>query len=362
MNEAVTHIPVERLHEFCARVFIHCGVPAADANQAADVLTASDLRGIDSHGIARLPTYFLMFEQGRVNPRPNVRIVRELPATATLDGDNGMGLVVGPQANAVALDKAEAVGSAVVTIGNSNHFGIAGYYPLRALERGMIGWAMSNATRGVAPLWGAERMIGTNPIAIAFPCATEPPVVIDFATSAAAFGKVELALRHGKDLPPGWAIDQGGLPTTSPQQMVAGGALLPLGSTREGGGHKGFCLAAMVDILSGVLSGANWGPFAPPFQLAQQMPPRSVGRGIGHTFGALRIDGFLDPGEFRRQMDDWVRTFRATKPAPGTNGVVIPGDPERQAEAMRRASGIPLLPSVVAALRELAAKTRIPLE
>lgn len=362
MDELLSYFPVEQLHEFCSRVFVHCGVPAADARQAADVLAASDLRGIDSHGIARLPTYFDMFQQGRANPRPNVRVVRELAATATLDGDNGMGLVVGPKANAVALDKAEAAGSAVVTVGNSNHFGIAGYYPLQALARGMIGWAMSNATRGVAPLWGAERMIGTNPIAIAFPCATEPPVVIDFATSAAAFGKVEIALRKGKDIPPGWAIDRDGLPTTNPAQMVAGGALLPLGSTREGGGHKGFCLAAMVDVLSGVLSGANWGPFAPPFQLAQEMPKRSVGQGIGHTFGALRIDGFLDPQDFKRQMDDWVRTFRATKPAPGTSGVVIPGDPERQAEAERRAGGIPLMPAVVASLRDLAAKTRIAFE
>ena len=143
--------------------------------------------------------------------------------------------------------------------------------------------------------------------------------------------------------------------------MIEGGALLPLGSTRDGGGHKGYCLAAMVDIFSCVLSGANWGPFAPPFALRQEVPARSVGKGIGHAFGAMRIDGFIDPAEFRRQLDDWIRTFRATKPAPGMPGVLIPGDPERQAEAERRVTGIPLLPAVVTELLDISARTGIPL-
>ncbi len=362
MDEAIHHYPVERLHEFSTRVFDHFGVPAADAAQAADVLAASDLRGVDSHGVARLHSYFDMLSLGRINPRANVRITRQLPGTATVDGDNGLGLVVGPKANAIALDKAEAVGTAWVSVCHTNHFGMAAYYPLRAIERGLIGWAMCNSTKLVAPLWGAERMLGTNPIAIAFPCGSEPPIVIDFATSATAYGKIEIALRKGVAIPPGWAIDRDGAPATRPQQMIDGGALLPLGSTREAGGHKGYCLAAMVDILSCVLSGANWGPFAPPFALRQEIPARSVGKGIGHAFGALRIDGFIDPDEFRVQMDDWVRTFRATKPAPGTPGVVIPGDPERQAEAERRITGIPLLPAVVADLRDISVRTGIPFE
>jgi LDH2 family malate/lactate/ureidoglycolate dehydrogenase len=312
--------------------------------------------------VARLHTYFDLLTEGRINPRPNVRVVRELPATATVDGDNGLGLVVGPAANAIALAKAEAVGAAWVGVSNTNHFGMAGYYPLMALERGLIGWAMCNSTRLVAPLWGAERMLGTNPLAIAFPAGEEPPVVIDFATSAVAYGKIEIARRQGVGIPPGWAIDRDGNPATRPEQMIDGGALLPLGSTREAGGHKGFCLAALVDILSGVLSGANWGPFTPPFALRQEVPARSVGKGIGHAFGALRIDGFLDPGEFRRQLEDWVRTLRATRPAPGTGGVVIPGDPERQAEAERRVRGVPLLPAVAADLRDISARTGIPWE
>jgi LDH2 family malate/lactate/ureidoglycolate dehydrogenase len=362
MEDEVCYFPAERLREFCTRVFEHFGVPPADAAQAADVLASADLRGVDSHGVARLRTYSDMLSLGRINPRPNVRIVRELPATATVDGDNGLGLVVAPRANEIAMAKAEAVGAAVVSVSNTNHFGMAGYYPLRALDLGLIGWAMCNSTKLVAPLWGAERMLGTNPIAIAFPAGEEPPVVIDLATSATAYGKIEIARRKGEPIPPGWAVDRDGNPATWPEQMVDGGALLPLGSTREAGGHKGFCLAAAVDILSCVLSGANWGPFAPPFALRQEEPARSVGKGIGHAFGALRIDGFIDPAEFRRQMDDWVRTLRATRPAPETEGVVIPGDPERRAAAARAVTGIPLLPAVVADLRAVSAETGVPFD
>jgi len=360
--EEIRTYPVEHLRDFSARVFGHFGVPADDAARAADVLADADLRGIDSHGVARLHTYFDMFTLGRINPRPNVRVVRELPGTATVDGDNGLGLVVGPRANAVAMDKAVAVGSGWVAVRNTNHFGIAGYYPLQALKRDLIGWAMTNSTKLVAPLWGAERMLGTNPLAVAFPGRDEPPVVIDFATSATAYGKIEIALRADKDIPEGWALDRDGRPATRPRQMIDGGALVPLGGDREHGGHKGFCLAALVDILCGALGGANWGPFTPPFALRQEVPARSVGKGIGHFFGALRIDGFIDPDEFRRRMDEWVRVFRATPPAPGTPGVVIPGDPERQAEAERRASGVPLVAAVVADLRDIAARTGIPFD
>jgi len=354
--------PAQKLVEFSQRTFMHFGVPEADAALAAEVLALSDLRGIDSHGVARLHTYFDMLTLGRINPKPTVKIVRELPATAVVDGDNGLGLVVGPKANIICMDKADAVGSAVVSVSNTNHFGMGGYYPIKALERGLIGWSMTNTTKLVAPLWGAERMLGTNPIAIAFPCNEEPPVVIDLATSATAYGKIEIAKRKGADIPYGWAIDKDGNMATKPEQMVEGGALLPLGSTREMGGHKGYGLAAMVDILCCVLSGANWGPFAPPFALRQEIPARSVGKGIGHAFGAMRIDGFIDPLEFRNQMDDWVRTFRATKPAPGTTGVVIPGDPERQSEIERTKTGIPLISAVIDDLRDISKRTGIPFE
>jgi LDH2 family malate/lactate/ureidoglycolate dehydrogenase len=249
-----------------------------------------------------------------------------------------------------------------VSVCNTNHFGIAGYYPLQALKRDMIGWAMTNATKLVAPLWSAERMLGTNPIAIAFPGKEESPIVIDLATSAAAYGKVEIALRKQHPIPLGWAIDADGVVTDDPRAMIEGGALQPLGGDREHGGHKGYCLSAMVDILCCVLSGANWGPFAPPFALRQEIPERSVGRGIGHFFGALRIDGFIDPDEFKRQIDEWIRVFRAARPAAGTPGPMIPGDPEREAEALRRQSGIPLIPAVIDDLRDISRQTGIPFD
>jgi LDH2 family malate/lactate/ureidoglycolate dehydrogenase len=354
--------PIEALSEFCTRVFLHSGVPKNDAMQAADVLASADLRGIDSHGVARLHSYFDMLNEGRINPKPEIKVVRATLSTATVDGDNGLGLAVGPQANRIAMDMAEKAGSGWVSVCNTNHFGIAGYYVLKALERDLIGWAMTNSTKLVAPLWGAERMLGTNPISIAFPGKEEPPIVIDMATSAAAYGKIEIARRRGEPIPEGWAIDSEGRPTTNPDDMVDGGALLPLGSDRDRGGHKGYGLAIMVDVLCGALSGANWGPFAPPFALRQEIPKRSVGKGIGHFFGAMRIDGFLDGDLFKRQIDDYIRVFHATKPAPGTNGPLIPGDPEREMEQVRRKKGVPLILPVVEELRDISRKTGISFE
>jgi L-2-hydroxycarboxylate dehydrogenase (NAD+) len=357
---AAETFPIERLREFSARVFGACGVPEGDAALAADVLAAADLRGIDTHGVARLPQYFEMFAHGRINPCPDVRVVRESPSTATVDGDNGLGLVVGPRANELAMEKAEAVGTGWVAVRNSNHFGAGAYYPLQGLPRELIVWAMTNSPPQVAPLWGAEKMLGTNPMAIAFPGLEEPPVVIDFTASAVAFGKVEDAARRGLRIPEGTAIDRDGRMTTDPREMLDGGALLPLGGDREHGGHKGYCLAAMVDLLSAALSGANWGPFPPPFPVHLPQPARSVGQGVGHLFGAFRISAFIDPVEFRRQVDDWVRTMRATRPAAGTHGPLIPGDPNRRAEEVRRVRGVPVIRAVVDALEDVAARTGVP--
>jgi L-2-hydroxycarboxylate dehydrogenase (NAD+) len=353
---------IDALREFSTRIFLHFGVPKDDATQAADVLASADLRGIDSHGVARLHSYFGLLNEGLINPKPKIATVRSTLSTATIDGDNGLGLVVGPKANRIAMDMAEKAGSGWVSICNTNHFGIAGYYVLQALERDMIGWAMTNSSKLVAPLWGMQRMLGTNPIAIAFPGKEEPPIVIDMATCAAAYGKIEMARRRGESIPLGWAIDNQGRDTTNPDDPVNGGCLLPLGSDRERGGHKGYGLAVMVDVLCGVLSGANWGPFAPPFALRQEIPTSSVGKGIGHFFGAMRIDGFIDADDFKRQIDDYVRVFRATKPAPGTNGPLIPGDPERQAERERRKNGVPLIMPIVEDLRAISMQTGIPFE
>lgn len=359
---AVEVFPIERLREFSTRVLEWCGVPDEDARLAADVLATADLRGIDTHGVARLAQYVEMFQRGWINPRPEVRVVRETPSTATVDGDNGLGLVVGPRANRIAMDRADAVGSGSVAVNNSNHFGIGEYYALQGLPRDMIVWAMTNSPPQVAPLWGAEKMLGTNPMAIAFPGGEEPAVVIDVTTSAMAFGKVEHAARKGERIPEGCAVDRDGRMTTDPREMLNGGALLPLGGDFQHGGHKGYCMATMVDMLSAVLSGANWGPYPPPFPADLPAPPRYVGKGVGHFFLALRIDGFIDPDEFKRQVDDWVRTIRGTRPAVGTPGPMIPGEPNRRAEEKRRVDGVPVILPVVEQLRRLSAAAGVPFD
>lgn len=350
----------EILKDFSTKVFQHFGVPVTDAVTASEVLSLSDIRGIDSHGVARLHTYFEMLTLQRINPKPNVKIVREHKSVCTVDGDNGLGLVVGPKANEIAMDKAAQYGSGWASVCNTNHYGIASYYSLEAIKRDMIGWSMTNTTKLVAPLWGAERMLGTNPISIAFPGLKNPPIVIDLATSAAAYGKIEIAKRKKAPVPKGWIVDKEGTMSTNPEDMINGGAILPLGSDRELGGHKGYALSAMVDILSAVLSGANWGPFAPPFALRQEIPSRSVGKGIGHFFGVMEIAGFMEVSEFKTRIDEWIEVFRNTKPAKGTGGVLIPGDPEHQEEAIRSKDGIPLLPAVIEDLKDISKHTRIP--
>jgi L-2-hydroxycarboxylate dehydrogenase (NAD+) len=353
--------PADYLKDFTSKVFMHFGIPVHDALQAADVLSKADLRGIDSHGVARLRTYVDMFKIGRINPTPNIKIVRDKKSVATVDGDSGLGLVVGPRANEIAMEKASKHGSGWVSVRNTNHYGIASYYSLKALERDMIGWSMTNSSKIVVPAFGAERRLGTNPIAIAFPGFKNPPIVIDLATSVVAFGKIEIAKRAGKSVPVGWIIDKEGNPSTSPADVYEGG-VLPLGSTRELGAHKGYCLSSMVDILCCVLSGANWGPFAPPFALFEEAPKESVGKGIGHFFGAMEIDGFEEVTVFKKRIDHWIEVFRQTKPAAGYDAVLIPGDPERDAEEIRSKNGIPLIEAVVNDLKDISKETKVGFE
>lgn len=229
---------------------------------------------------------------------------------------------------------------------------------------------MTNTTKLVAPFNGAERMLGTNPIAVAFPAGEEPAMVVDMATSAVAYGKIEIARRLGKPMPEGWAIDASGAATTNPQAMMDGGAMLPLGSDADHSGHKGYCLSSWVDVMCALLSGANWGPHAPPFTLrdgvnadSSSTAPRP-GKGIGHFFGAWRVSGFRDPASFKSEMDDWRRTFAASKPAAGSepHGVQIPGDPEWRHTAARTARGVPITQKVVDDLVEVSRRTGVPFD
>ncbi len=351
----------DSLRRFTTAVFEYFTVPHEDAVLAADVLAYSDEHGIDSHGIARLKTYCDLLKAKRINPKPNISVVREKRSVATVDGDNGLGLVVGPKCMEMAMQKAKEHGSGWIAVCNTNHYGAAGYYPVMALQEDLIGLSMTNTTAGVAPFNGAEKMLGTNPIAIAFPGLKEPPLVIDFASSAVSYGKVEKAKRKGEMIPNGWCIDKDGHPTNDPAEMIEGGALLPLGGDKDGSGHKGYCLAGMIDILTAVLSGANWGPFAVPFAIHVVPSNKQVGKGIGHFFGAWDIEGFRDKEEFKRNIDEWIYTLRNTKPQPGEEKVLIPGDPEREAYQIRMKQGIPVNKEVVASLEDIAGYTGIKL-
>ncbi len=349
----------ESLKNFCIETFLKIGCPDDHAESAADVLISADLRGVDSHGVLKLPGYVRLWEIGRINANPKIKIVHETPSTASVDGDKGLGLVVAPLVMKMAVEKAKAVGSGWMSVKNSNHFGIAGYHAMMVLGHDMVGIAMTNASPHAAPTFSAERLLGTNPISVAIPAGQEPPFVADFATTTVAHGKLVLRQRKGESLPSGWAQDADGNPTINAFATHEGGALVPLGSDRERGSQKGYCLGAIVDIFSAMLSGANYGPWVPPFPAHLPLPETSVGEGIGHFLGAFRIDAFRPAEEFKAHMDTWIRRFRDAKPAEGHDRVYIPGDPEREMFEKRKIEGIPLMESVVKDLEALGDKLGI---
>lgn len=345
--------PQAQIRTFVTEIFLAIGCPQSEAELAADVLVSADLRGVDSHGVARLAGYVRLYDNGRLNPKPQVRMVHETPSTATIDGDRGLGLVVAPQAMQIAIDKAKLAGSGWIAVRNSNHFGIAGYHALLATPHNMIGWAMTHAAPLVTPTFSKEKLLGTNPVAIAIPAQKYPPFLTDFASTAVAYGKLEILQRKNAPAPIGWVQDKNGQPSTDAHAIKNGGALLPLGTDREHGSHKGYGLGAAVDILSGVLSGANYGPWVPPFATAGFMQAQEgVGIGTGHFLGAMRIDGFRPAEDFKANMDKWIERFSLAEAIDG-HKVLIPGEPERLMEAERRATGLPLIEPVVASLEEL---------
>lgn len=345
-----------QLNAFTKDIFLAIGCSEPDATLAAEVLLSADLRGVDSHGVARLSGYVRLWEAGRINATPDIRVVHETPSTAVVDGDSGLGLVVAPFAMQVAIDKAANAGTGWVSVRNSNHYGIAGYHAMMALEKDMIGMSMTNASPLVAPTFSTERLLGTNPICVAIPGGKEPAFVADMATTTAANGKLEILQRKQQPAPAGWIQDKEGNSTSDAHALKTGGALLPLGGTREQGSHKGYALGSIVDIFSAVLSGANYGPWVPPFPAYVPMPENMPGKGIGHFFGAMRVDAFRPKEEFFKDMEQWINRFRNAKTVPGEEKVLIPGDPERAYEAIRRAEGIPLLQPVVEDLSALAQK------
>lgn len=346
------------LGSFCAGVFEQLGVPGADADIVAEVLVAADLRGIDSHGVARLKRYVDGIRDGMMVPHPNERVVAETPATANIDAGAGLGQPVSHRAMDRAIEKALKVGAGFVTVHNSNHFGIAGYYAMMALAHDCIGISMTNAAPLVVPTFGRDAILGTNPIALAAPAGREHPFVLDMATSTVPRGKLEVYNREEKALPLGWATDETGVPTSDAGHALdnllsrCGGGLLPLGGAGDVmGGHKGYGLALLVDVMCAVLSGAAYANLVYP----RTKDGRPLPSNIGHFFGAWRLDAFRPPAEFRAAMDDLQQRLRSIPKANGQSRVYVHGEKEFEEAERRAREGILLNPKVAADLRAIAA-------
>jgi LDH2 family malate/lactate/ureidoglycolate dehydrogenase len=353
----------EKLTDYATRVFMALDVPKEDARVTADVLVAADLRGVDSHGVARLRRYVQGLRDGVMLAHPNVQVVHETPATALIDGGAGLGQPVGRRAMKLAIEKARNVGAGFVSVRNSNHYGIAGYYAMMALEEGnMLGLSMTNAAVLVVPTFGRDALLGTNPISVAAPSGQERPFVLDMATSTVPRGKLEVYNRLGKELPLGWATDEHGQDTTDAARVLdnfkqrAGGGLLPLGGAGELlSGHKGYGLALLVDILCGVLPGAGYANRIYPKDAAGKPLPADV----GHFFGAWRIDGFRPVEEFQASMDDIIQRLKNVPKAEGQERIYIHGEKEYEEAERRERDGIPLVRKVYDDLQAIAEETGV---
>jgi len=344
----------ERLFDFTTDVLVKMGFTHAESQECAKVFLAAEIRGFATHGVIRLGDYFKLWEAGRINTKHNVKIVHETPSTAVVDGDGTIGMIPAKFSMELAIKKAKMAGTGWVATRNSCNFGIAGYYAMMALEHDMIGITMTNASPLVAPTFSAEALLGTTPIAVAIPADKQPPFVADFATTPINRGKFTIAAKKGEMLGWGFAQDKSGNPSNDPTILEKGGSMLPLGGDREHASHKGYSLGSIVDIFSAVLSGANFGPFVPPMVAYLPLLDKKVGDGLGHFFGAMRIDAFQEASHFKSMMDQWIETFRNAKPAEGQERVLIPGDPERESETRIMKEGISLIPQVEVDLKDIA--------
>ncbi|MGI6038185.1 MAG: Ldh family oxidoreductase [Limnochordia bacterium] len=330
------------LTTFAASVLEKIGAPKADAELVADCLIKADLRGVASHGISRLPIYAKRLAVGVVNSKPNIRVLKELAGTALIDGDNGMGPVIGHKAMALCIEKAKGAGVGFCAVRNGNHFGIAAYYTLQALRQGMIGIAISNAPPSIAPWGGVDPKFGTNPLSIAVPAGSHPPLVLDMAVSVVARGKIILAAKQGLPIPEGWAITKDGRPTTDANEAMEGTSL-PFG------GPKGYGIGLVNDILSGVLSGAFYGPLLNSLWGNFEDP-----QNVGFFMGAINIEAFMDPKEFGERIDSYFAQVKAGRKAPGVEEILIPGELELRAEQKNVQGGIEVPGAVVEELKQVA--------
>ncbi len=362
-NVASTHLVVspQQISEQIVATLSAWGMSAEQALGSAQIMLEADLNGIDSHGIAILIYYEGLFKNGAINPRPNIRIERETPATALIDADGALGHSVSIQAMDLACDKAEQLGVGMVTVRRSDHYGAAGCFVARAAARGMVSLALSNGfTRCVVPAGGSAPMFSTNPIAFGAPAKRNKPFMFDVATSTASIGKVNLAWLAGKPIPAGWVVGADGEPVTDAARArviiyeSGEGGLTPLGGSAEMSVHKGYGLNAMVEILAAVLPGAMPAPL-------QGMRPREGTRtNTGHCFMAISPAAFRDIDDFHRDMDDMMDTLRASRPFSPERPVMVPGDIEWRTHDVRMQEGVPLSRSLLEKIEALALRANSP--
>ncbi len=357
MKESSELVAVDTLRSFCAEALERLEVPREDAQIAARVLVEADLRGIDSHGVARMSRYVSGIQQGMMRPKANPKVIHETPVTATIDADAGLGQPVSYRAMQLAITKAREHSVGFVAVRNSNHFGIAGFYAMMALAEDMIGICTTNTEVIVVPTFARNAMLGTNPIAIAVPAGDEPPFVLDMSTATVTRGKLEVYARLEKPIPINWATDEKGIATDNPARVLqniakrGGGGLLPLGgSLEESGGHKGYGMALAVEIFSAVISGARYANLVYP----KDKEGNPLPSGIGHFFGAMRIDAFRPKNEFKRDMDDLIGRLKTAPKVEGAERIYIHGEKEFESAERLKKLGVPLNPKVIEDLRTIA--------
>ncbi len=352
-------VPHDALRETVTAIFEKMGVSPEDAAEGADVLVDTDLRGVETHGVSNmLRAYIQRYNRGNLNPRPNWRLIRESPATATIDADKGLVVILGPKAMRIAINKAREVGIGAVSMFNAGHSGAIGHHAMLAAKEDMVGMCTTAGGTNVVPTFAAEGRLGTNPIAIAAPAGKEAPFLFDVATSAIAGNKLLLAARVGAPLLPGWVAELDGTPIMEESAVREPGQYyqLPLGSTREQSSHKGYGFGMMSEILATMLSGA----------LPSMVAARGAEAGPGepgvscHYFAAYNIASFTDVDTFKDHMDQMLQTLRETKPAPGHERVIYPGLSEYEEEQDRRANGIPLHKEVIQWFEDITGEMSLP--
>jgi LDH2 family malate/lactate/ureidoglycolate dehydrogenase len=348
MASKVTVDPGKLTH-FSAKILQKVGVPKEDAERTAGMLVAADLRGIDSHGVSHLgPLYIKRIREGLINPKPHISMVSHAQATAVVDGDRGLGFVVGYHAMTEALKRAGQTGAGFVSVRNSTHCGAASSYAMMALPKNMIGIALTTGGMGMVVPGSVGRGAGINVISVAVPTQGNAPFVLDMATTVVAGSKFEIALRSGQTtIPEGWAVDKMGKPLTDPKRYAEEGALLPLGGLPQTGAFKGFGLSVMIDILCSILAGS--------VSISELLTQPNTALRANHFFGALKIDGFMPAEDFARAMADMVKVYHDLPKAPGVEKIYLAGEVEHEIEK-QRCHGIPLDPQVIASLQELAAE------